>query len=170
MSISFILNKHSVHLRLSSIIGLISLTLSVFNLLCSHNVYPAADLQSRYLCGLISCDPIPVAMRSKAWVCSCLIAGITGLKSLWGHECLSLVFVVCCEGSGLCDGLITRPEESWSRVRSRVCLIVCDIETSTMRRPRAGVPQKKIRMNSCWSDRCNRQQGNFPCRKSGFES
>ena len=43
---------------------------------------------------------------------------------------------VCCEccvlsGRGLCDELITRPEEScrlW-------CVVVCDLETSRMRRP-----------------------------------
>ena len=43
---------------------------------------------------------------------------------------------VCCEccvlpGRGLCDELITRPEESY-RVR---CVVVCDLETSWMRRP-----------------------------------
>jgi len=43
---------------------------------------------------------------------------------------------VCCEccvlsGRGLCDGLITRPEES-CRLR---CVVVCDLETSRMRRP-----------------------------------
>ena len=43
---------------------------------------------------------------------------------------------VCCEccvlsGRGLCDELITRPEESY-----RLCwVIVCDLETSRMRRP-----------------------------------
>jgi hypothetical protein len=43
---------------------------------------------------------------------------------------------VCCEccvlsGRGLCDELITRPEESY-----RVwCVVVCDLETSIMRRP-----------------------------------
>jgi len=43
---------------------------------------------------------------------------------------------VCCEccvllGRGLCDELITRPEESY-----RVwCVVVCDLETSRMRRP-----------------------------------
>ena len=43
---------------------------------------------------------------------------------------------VCCEccvlsGRGLCDELITRPEESY-----RVwCVVVCDLETSKMRRP-----------------------------------
>jgi hypothetical protein len=39
----------------------------------------------------------------------------------------------CCvlSGRGLCDELITRPEEShrlW-------CVVVCDLETSGMRRP-----------------------------------
>ena len=47
---------------------------------------------------------------------------------------------VCCEccvlsGRGLCDELITRPEESY-RARARACVCECDIETSTMRRPR----------------------------------
>jgi hypothetical protein len=42
---------------------------------------------------------------------------------------------VCCEccvlsGRGLCDGLITRPEESY-----RLWCVVCDLETSWMRRP-----------------------------------
>jgi hypothetical protein len=39
---------------------------------------------------------------------------------------------VCRAGSGLCDELITRSEEFY---RSYVCVIVCDIETSTIRRP-----------------------------------
>ena len=34
-------------------------------------------------------------------------------------------------GRGLCDELITRPEESY-RLR---CVVVCDLETSRMRRP-----------------------------------
>ena len=39
----------------------------------------------------------------------------------------------CCvlSGRGLCDGLITRPEESY-----RLCCVVeCDLETSRTRRP-----------------------------------
>jgi hypothetical protein len=44
------------------------------------------------------------------------------------------VFVVCCPVSGLCEGLITLSEDS---CRWYVCLIVCDLETSTVRRPRA---------------------------------
>jgi len=43
---------------------------------------------------------------------------------------------VCCEccvlsGIGLCDGLITRPEEFYRLW----CVVVCDLETSWMRRP-----------------------------------
>jgi len=44
---------------------------------------------------------------------------------------------VCCEccvlsGRGLCDELITRPEESYRLW----CVVLCDLETSRMRRPR----------------------------------
>jgi len=43
---------------------------------------------------------------------------------------------VCCEccvlsGRGLCDELITRPEMSYRLW----CVVVCDLETSRMRRP-----------------------------------
>ena len=43
---------------------------------------------------------------------------------------------ICCEccvlsGRGLCDELITRPEESYRLW----CVVVCDLETSRMRRP-----------------------------------
>ena len=34
-------------------------------------------------------------------------------------------------GRGLCDGLITRPEDS----HRLCCIVVCDLETSCMRRP-----------------------------------
>ena len=44
------------------------------------------------------------------------------------------MLVVCCvlSGRGLCDGLITRPEESYRLW----CVVVCDLETSWMGRPR----------------------------------
>ena len=62
----------------------------------------------------------------------------------------------CCvlSGRGLCDGLITRPEE-FCRLW---CVVECDLETSRMRRPwpTAGLlPQKKkkyIIMNVCFSN------------------
>ena len=60
--------------------------------------------------------------RSKAYVCGLSPAGIVGSNSTGGMD-------VCCEccvlsGRGLCDGLITRPEESY-RLR---CVGVCDLE------------------------------------------
>jgi hypothetical protein len=55
-----------------------------------------------------------------------LIYRVRGYESRWGHGCSSLVFVVCCVGSGHCDG--------WMRVQRSpnrcVCLIVCDRESS----------------------------------------
>ena len=74
--------------------------------------------------------PVPVAARSKAWVCGRSFAEIVGSNPAGGMD-------VCCEccvlsGRGLCDGLITCPEEFY-RLR---CVVVCDLEkTSRMRRP-----------------------------------
>jgi hypothetical protein len=42
-----------------------------------------------------------------------------------------LLCLLCCVGSGLCDGLIAGPEESCRVcVCACLCLIVCDLETS----------------------------------------
>ena len=65
-----------------------------------------------------------MAARSNMWVCGRSLAGIAGSNPTGGID-------VCCEccvlsGRGLCDGLITRPEESY-RLR---CVAVCDLETS----------------------------------------
>jgi phage shock protein PspC (stress-responsive transcriptional regulator) len=59
--------------------------------------------------------PTPVAARSNAKVCGRLIAGIAGLNPTWGMDVylLCLYVVLSCVGRGLCDGLITRPEESY---------------------------------------------------------
>ena len=53
-----------------------------------------------------------MAERSKAWVYGCSLAGIAGSNPAGGMD-VSLVNVVCCTGRGLCDGLITRSEESY---------------------------------------------------------
>jgi hypothetical protein len=60
--------------------------------------------------------PIPVAARSKVWACWDRM-----FESRRGHECLFLVSVMCCGGSGLCDGMITRPEESYRMWSVWVC-------------------------------------------------
>jgi hypothetical protein len=65
----------------------------------------------------------PVVAPSKAKVCGRLVAGIAGSNPAWGMDvCLLCLYVVLsCVGRGLCDGLITRPEESY-RVSSCVCV------------------------------------------------
>jgi hypothetical protein len=50
--------------------------------------------------------PIPVAVGSKAWVCSRSIVRIAGLNPVEDMDVLSVVFVVCCVSSGLCDELV----------------------------------------------------------------
>ena len=54
-------------------------------------------------------SPIPVAARSKAWVSGRSLAGIAGSNPAEGMD----VYCECCvlSGRGLCEGLITRPEE-----------------------------------------------------------
>jgi hypothetical protein len=56
--------------------------------------------------------PIPMAVRSKAWVCGRSLAEIVGSNPAGGNACLSFE---CCVLSGrcLCEELITRPEESY---------------------------------------------------------
>jgi len=59
---------------------------------------------------------IPVVVRSKEWVCSSLIAGITGSNTAEGMD-VCLVFVAYYVGRGLCDEIIVRLEEfKWVRV------------------------------------------------------
>jgi len=55
----------------------------------------------------------------------------SGFESHRGHGCV--VRCECCvlSGRGLCDELITRPEESYRQW----CVVVCDLETSRMGRP-----------------------------------
>jgi hypothetical protein len=70
-----------------------------------------------------------VATRSKAWVCGRSLTGIAGSNPAGSMEfCFD-----CCVllGRGFCVGLITRPEECYRMW----CFVVCDLETSRMRRP-----------------------------------
>ena len=67
---------------------------------------------------------VPEAARSKAWVCGRSPTERVGSNPTGG-------MVVCFEcrvlsGRGLCDELITRPEESYRLW----CVVVCDLETS----------------------------------------
>jgi hypothetical protein len=55
--------------------------------------------------------PIPVAAWSKAWAFGRALAGIVGSNPTRGMD-VCLVSICVLSGTGLCDGLITRPEES----------------------------------------------------------
>ena len=65
--------------------------------------------------------PVPMAARSKAYVCWDCVRIPPGA---WMSLCLL-------SGRGLCDELITRLQESYRLW----CVVVCDLETSWMRRP-----------------------------------
>jgi hypothetical protein len=62
-----------------------------------------------------------MAARSKEYVWGRLVAGIAGSNPALGMDAclLCLYIVLSCVGRGLCDGLITRPEESY---RSSNCM------------------------------------------------
>jgi len=47
-------------------------------------------------------------------------------------------------GRGLCDELITRPEESYRLC----CVFVCDLETSRLRRPLPALGRKKKKIKA----------------------
>ena len=71
------------------------------------------------------------------WPCGLRRRSATArLLRLWVRISPGAWMFVCCEccglsGRGLCDELITRPEESYRLW----CVVVCDLETSRMRRP-----------------------------------
>jgi hypothetical protein len=48
-------------------------------------------------------------------------------------------------GRGLCDEMITRPEDSYRLW----CVIVCDLETSRMRRPRPSLGRSATVKKKC---------------------
>ena len=75
---------------------------------------------------------IPVATRSKVWVCGRSVTRIASSNLVEDMDvcvCVSLEIAVC-----PCDGSISRPEESYPIV---VRLNEFRLETSTVRRPRA---------------------------------
>jgi len=65
---------------------------------------------------------------------------------------------VCCDccvssGRGLCDGLITRPEESYRLWR----VVVCDQETSGVRRQKSTSGFWKYKQKGCNARETNKQ-------------
>ena len=82
-----------------------------------------------------------MAARSKAYVCGRWIDGIAGSNPAEGID----IGLLCVVGSGLCDVLISLSEETYGVcvcvcvcvcLSVCVCVSVCDLETSTVRRPR----------------------------------
>jgi hypothetical protein len=77
------------------------------------------------------CLPVPLTARSMAWVCSRLPADIVCSNPVESMD-IHLFWVLCvARYRGLCDGLITRPGESYWLW----CVVACDLESSRMRRP-----------------------------------
>ena len=86
---------------------------------------------------------IQIALKAYIYICQSqwprgLRRGSAATRPLrsWGRIPPGAWIFVCCEccvlsGRGLCNELITRPEESY-RMR---CIDLCDLETSWMRRP-----------------------------------
>jgi len=90
---------------------------------------------------------VPVAARSKAWVCGRLPAEIAGSKPIGGMEVGQLWVLCVLSGRGLCDELITRPQESYRLW----CVVVSDLETSAMKRsgPTGGLLRPKNETQRC---------------------
>jgi len=68
--------------------------------------------------------PVPVAARSKAYICPRSPVDIVGSNPTGNIDVCRGCFVL--SGRGLWDELITRPVESY-RLE---CVVVCDLETS----------------------------------------
>ena len=78
----------------------------------------------RYIChSSYSSLPVPVAARSKAWVCGCSLAEIVA-SNLTGDMNVCQLCVL--SGGDLCDEPITRPEESCRLLY----VVVCDLKAS----------------------------------------
>jgi len=84
----------------------------------------------------------PHGLRRRSATARLLRSWVRILPEAWMFVCCE-----CCvlSGKGLCDELITRPEESYRLW----CVVVCDLETSRRRRPwpvlgRSATANKKI--------------------------
>jgi len=100
---------------------------------CERNIKTAYSLVSR--------SQWPRGLRRRSTAARLLRLWIRIPLEAWKFVCCG-----CCvlSGRGLCDELITRPEESYRLW----CVVGCDLETSRMRRPwptggGGGVAEKK---------------------------
>jgi hypothetical protein len=85
---------------------------------------------ARLIQSMPSHPPAPVAAQSKAQVCGRSPAEIAALNPAGGHGCLFIGSVCVLSGTGLCDEMIARPEESYW-----LWCVACDLENSWIRRP-----------------------------------
>ena len=80
-------------------------SLQIFKQQCQ--ISPLPDYSSEHhmvLHNYLNCNlkgQIPVAARSKAWVCSC---SLLWFESRWEHRCLYVVSVMCCHVEVLVSG------------------------------------------------------------------
>jgi hypothetical protein len=86
---------------------------------------------------------------------ACWYCGFESARALKSVSCKCCVL----SGRGLCDELIVRPEESYRLC----CVVVCDLETSWMRRPwpTGGCRAKRKQQNvnfQCWQF-CSKTEG-----------
>jgi hypothetical protein len=102
----------------------VDMNLYVHNILCDEFVVILFTKIILSLSNVRSILPVPVASRSKAWVCGLLPAGIVGLNPAGGMDICRECWVL--SGRGLCDELISRPGESY-QLR---CVVVCRLETT----------------------------------------
>jgi len=80
---------------------------------------------SNILSKILTPVPLPRGLRRRSATARLLRLWVRIPPEAWMFECCVL------SGRGLCDEPITRPEESY-----RLWCVVCDLETSRMRRPR----------------------------------
>ena len=86
------------------------------------------DAQLGCIIGLFGRSQWPRGLRRGSAAARLLRSWVRIPPEAWMSVCCQ-----CCvlSGRGLCDGLITRPEESYRLW----CVVVCGLETSRMRRP-----------------------------------
>ena len=99
--------------------------------------------------------PIPVAVRSKALVFGRSPGEIVGSNTSGGMD-VCFVCSECCvlPGRGLCDGLITRPEESYRLWR----IVLYDQEISKIRRIKLQPGCENTTTMRCNAKKTNKQQ------------
>jgi len=102
--------------------------------LCNAHLW---KLMYEYVWLMFHFNNIPYVIRSRSqWPRSLRHSSVAArLLRFWVWIPPGAWMFVCCEcctlsGRGLCDELITRPEESYWLL----CVVVCDLETSWMRR------------------------------------